>query len=180
MKSLRHKFGKKYKFHQDNQNQVPRSPREEVQRSPNHHSSWDQGTVGGVRPQPRSGAAEGPYELHLDRGKARQQMWNGAVIKYHWTFGLCVCVTLGPRKGRESRERKRTLAEGDVKVLGGLGNGKGLREGCARDAEVRYGCTGSPGLRRVAEHEVVDTYLLGERKVVAGLWEAPHNLLGRL
>lgn len=64
-------------------------------------------------------------------------------------------------------------------MLGGLGNGKGLREGCARDAEVRYGCTGSPGLRTVAEHEMVDTYLL-EKQVVAGLWEALHNLLGRL
>lgn len=67
-------------------------------------------------------------------------MWNGAVIKYYWISGLCVCVTVEPRKGQENREKKRTtLAEGDVKVLGNLGNGKGVRERCARDAEMRYG-----------------------------------------
>lgn len=91
-----------------------------------------------------------------------------------------MCDFGAPQKAkRAQRRREQPWWKGDVNVLVGVGTGQGVSGG-VWDAEVGHGWTGSPGLRRVAEHEMINKSLLGERQVGAGLWEALHNLLRSL
>lgn len=106
MKSFHHEFGRKHKFHQDDQNPQGRSP------APNT-TPGEQATVGGVRPQPTADpgrVAEEPLSCSQTEGRHgnryAMELSLQSILYYQIFDYVHVLIWTPPqKKGQESRER---------------------------------------------------------------------------